>query len=244
MPGSAFRHDQPDFGWRIELTGALPAPFRKFANKVFITLADDVRLDIVQPEALGADGLDQVGESVVVDVALAVRGGVEIDAVDNALQQRVLFGDVTHMRCNTFANFVRNFPDNRPDRIFRIIRLQRQVETHQLVIPFCELKGFVSRTDFHGDAVEFVVENVAQALGENQRQDEILVLGRVLRAANRTGGVPDPGFEGFVFFLAVILAFRRRRCCWLDSHIGSGRIANTGLIIQQAIDQHLFFSTA
>ena len=41
---------------------------------------------VVQPEALLADALDQVRETSVVEVAHAVRGGVEIHAVDDALE--------------------------------------------------------------------------------------------------------------------------------------------------------------
>jgi len=62
----------------------LAASLGELADKVFVALTDDVGLDVLKPEALGADGLDEVGEAVVVDVALAVGGGVEVDAVDDA----------------------------------------------------------------------------------------------------------------------------------------------------------------
>ena len=56
-----------------------------------MALADDVGLDVVETQALGADGLDQVREAIVVEIALAAGGGVEVDAVDYALQARVSF---------------------------------------------------------------------------------------------------------------------------------------------------------
>ena len=78
-------HDAADRGRGVELAGALAAALGELADEVFVALADDVCLNVGQPEALGADGLDEVGEAVVVKVALAVGGGVEVDAVDDAL---------------------------------------------------------------------------------------------------------------------------------------------------------------
>ena len=48
------------------------------------------------------------------------------------------------------------------------------------------------------DAVHFVVEDITQALGEDQRQDVVLVLRRVLRAADGAGCIPQPLFDRFV----------------------------------------------
>jgi hypothetical protein len=62
------------------------------------------------------------------------------------------------------------------------------------------VRGFRRRVDnagadLSGDAVQFVVEDVAESLGEDQREDEVLELRRFLRAADAARGVPDPGFE-------------------------------------------------
>ena len=61
-----------------------------------------------------------------------------------------------------------------------------------------QLERLGARADFLGDAVQLVVEDVAEALGEDEREDVVLVLRRILGAADGAGGVPDPGFEGFV----------------------------------------------
>ena len=193
------RHDHADFRRGVKLAGALAAALGELADEVFIALADDVRLDILQPEALGADGLDEVGEAVVVDVALAVGGGVEVDAIDDALEQRVFLRDLAHVGGELLADLVRELADDGPDRCFRVIRHQWQVEAHQLVVGLDELEGLLARADFRGDAVQLVIEDVAEALGEDERQDEVLVFGCILGPANGAGGVPDPGFEGFVF---------------------------------------------
>jgi len=49
-----------------------------------------------------------------------------------------------------------------------IIRDQRQVEAHQLVVGPGELEGLLARADLGGDAVQLVVEDVAEALGEDE----------------------------------------------------------------------------
>ena len=78
-----------------------------------------------------------------------------------------------------------------------IVRHEGEVEADELVVGLGELEGLLARTDLGGDAVQLVVEDVAQPLGEDQRQDVVLVFGSILGAANGAGGVPDPGFEGF-----------------------------------------------
>ncbi len=61
-----------------------------------------------------------------------------------------------------------------------------------------ELERLLARANFPGDAVQFIVENVAQPLGEDQREDEVLELRGLLRTADGAGSVPYPGFELFL----------------------------------------------
>ncbi len=56
-----FGHDFADFGWRVKFTCALAAAFGESSDQVFVALADDVGFDVFQAQALGADGLNQVG---------------------------------------------------------------------------------------------------------------------------------------------------------------------------------------
>ena len=77
-------------------------------------------------------------------------------------------------------------------------RLERQVEADELVVLLDELERLGARADLVGDAVQLIVEDVAEALGEDEREDEVLELRRFLRAADGARGVPDPGFEGFI----------------------------------------------
>jgi len=49
--------------------------------------------------------------------------------------------------------------------------------------------------DLFGDAVQFVIEDVAQALSEDQRKDEILKLRRFLCATDAARRIPYPGLQ-------------------------------------------------
>jgi len=103
-------------------------------------------------------------------------------------------------RGDAFADLVGEFSDYRPDRFFRIIGHQRQVKADELGVGLNQREGLLARADFLRDAVQLVVEHVAEALGEDEREDVVLVLRRVPGAADGAGRVPYPGFEGFGFF--------------------------------------------
>jgi hypothetical protein len=58
-----------------------------------------------------------------------------------------------------------------------------------------ELEGLGPPANFLGDAVQLVVEDIAEALGEDEREDVVLVFAGVLGAADGARGISDPGFE-------------------------------------------------
>ena len=97
-------------------------------------------LDVVKAETLGADGLDEVAEAFVVNVAQAVGGGVEVDAVDDALEQRVCVGDGAEVRGELLADLVRERADDGPDGVVGVLRFQRQVEADELLIVLHQLE--------------------------------------------------------------------------------------------------------
>ena len=51
------RHDEADLGRRVKLAGALAAALRKLADQILVAAADDIRLDILEAEPLGANRL-------------------------------------------------------------------------------------------------------------------------------------------------------------------------------------------
>ena len=61
-------------------------------------------------------------------------GGVEVDAVDDALQERIFSGDGPHVGGDTFANLVGELADDRPDGLLGIFRHEREIESDQLVV--------------------------------------------------------------------------------------------------------------
>ena len=205
---------ESDLGRCIELARAFAAVLRKLADEVFVAAADDVRLNIGKAEALGADLLDQVGEAVVVEISLTVGRGIEVYAVDNTFEQRVGVGDGAEMSGELLAYLLRQRANNGPDRVVGVLRLKREVEPHELLVVLHQLERLGSRADLLGYAVQLVVENIAQALGEDKRKDKLLVLRRVLCPANGAGRVPDPGFEGLAVGLDKTAFAGAISCRW------------------------------
>ena len=132
---------------------------------------------------------------VVVELALAVGGSVEVNTVDDALQGRVFTSDGPHVGGDAFADLVRELANDRPDRLFGILRHEGEIEADELVVGLDELEGHLPRVDPCGNAVHFVIEDVAEALGEDERENIVLVFRRILGPADRAGGIPYPGFE-------------------------------------------------
>ncbi len=82
--------------------------------------------------------------------------------------------------------------DDGPHSVVGILRFQREKETNELLVVLDELERLGPRANLLGDAIEFVIEHIAKSLGEDEREDELLVFGRILRAANGTRGIPNP----------------------------------------------------
>jgi hypothetical protein len=106
-------------------------------------------------------------------------------------------GDAVQVRGEGFANLSGEFANDGPYRIVWILRLERQIEANKLMVFLDKLECLCARADLFGDAVQFVIEDVAQALSEDQRKDEILKLWRLLRATDAACRIPYPGFQRF-----------------------------------------------
>ena len=134
-------------------------------------------------------------------------GGVKIHAVDDTLQERIFSGDGTHVGSDTFTDPVRQLADDRPDWLLGIVGDKRKIETNQLVVSPRKLECLLAQTDLSGNAVQLVVEDIAEALGKNKRENVVLVFRRILGTTNRTGSLPDPRFQGFP--VTVIVCHQR-----------------------------------
>jgi hypothetical protein len=118
-----------------------------------------------------------------------VGGGVEVHAVDDALQERVFPGDGPHLGGDAFADLVGELADDGPDRLLGIVRREGQVEADELVVGLGKLEGLLARADLLGDAVQFVIEDIAEALREDEREDVVLVFRRVLGPTDAAGRI-------------------------------------------------------
>ena len=94
----------------------------------------------------------------VVEVALAVGSGVEVHTVDDALQERVFPGDGPHVGGDALTDLVGELADDGPDGLLGIVRQERKVEANELMVGL-------------GDAVDLVVKDIAEALGEDEREE-------------------------------------------------------------------------
>ena len=154
-----------------------------------VAAADDVGLDILESQSLFGDFFDEVTEPVVLDVAHAVGGCVEINPVDDPVEQLVVLGNFTEPKGHLLANLAGELANDRPNRLVRIVGHKRQVEADEFIVLGHQLECFGPRTNLLGDTVDFVVKNVAEPFGKDQWKDEVLVFRWVLQ------NEPFSGFE-------------------------------------------------
>jgi len=115
-----------------------------------------------------------------------------------------VLGDVPQPGGHLFTNPRGQLADDRPDRVFRVVRHEGEIETDQLVVHGHELEGFGPASDLLGDPVDLVIEDVTQPLGEDQGQDEILVLRGIRRPSDAARRIPDPTFQRLVAALPAV----------------------------------------
>lgn len=136
------RDEEADFGGSVEFARALAAAFGEFADEVFVAAADDVGLDIGQTEALFADALDQIAETVVGEIADAVSGGVEVDAIDDAVEQRIFVGDGPQARGKLLADAIGEPADDGPEGLIGVGGFKREIVADEFLIALDEPEGF------------------------------------------------------------------------------------------------------
>lgn len=125
---------------------------------------------------------------------------------------RIFSGDAPHVAGDAFADFAGEHADDRPDRLLEIVRNEGQIKANQFMVGSRELESLLARTDLGGNAVQFVVENVAETLGEDERKNVVLVFRRILCATDGTCRISYPGFEGFS--IAVLVSHQRFVLCF------------------------------
>ena len=126
---------------------------------------------------------------------------VALKSTRSIMPERSGFSLATARKCvvRFIADFIREFTDDRPNGLFYIVRLKRDIKSDKFFIMRDKLEGLFARTDFLGDAVDFIVINIAQAFYEYERENEIFVFRRVDCAMNAARGVPYPRFHRLIF---------------------------------------------
>ena len=119
---------------RVELAGARAAALGELADEVFVAAADDVGLDVVEAQRFALMRSMRLERRSSSRSRYAVSGGVEVDAVDDSLEQRILLGDGTQVGGQLLADLVGELADDGPNGLVGILRLERQVEADELLV--------------------------------------------------------------------------------------------------------------
>ena len=91
-------HQPADFLGRVELAGALALALGELAQQVLVGPAQDVRLRVVQPQAVAVQHLDERDQPVIIEdplaalalvVVLDVQGAVQVGVEAHRLAKRV-----------------------------------------------------------------------------------------------------------------------------------------------------------
>ena len=125
--------------------------------------------------------LDQVFEQGIGQSILVGPLGIAENAIQGV---RVGLLDLPHGALQGIADVGRLGADIVPVAVFRNLKAVRLGEQGQLRIP-----GFID------DLLVFLIPDVADPLEEQQREDVGLEVGRIHRAAQDVGGLPEVGFK-------------------------------------------------
>ena len=169
---------------------ALPLPLGELAQEVLVGAAQDIGLDVAQAQPVLAEHLYQFPQPVIPHHALPRLRGVEIHRVNHPRQFGVLARDGAHRVGERLAQPGGQFGQVAP------AGGRRQVEAHQVVVVLDQPLGGRAAAELVAQAGDLVVEDVGQALEEDEGQDVVLELGCIHRSADLAGGFPQPGLEG------------------------------------------------
>jgi hypothetical protein len=175
---------QRDHGARgIEFTGLLVGQVGKFPDQVFIGLAENVRLAVLITQVERREVFDQVLEQRVRKAILVCPLSVAEDAVQGV---RVGLLNAAHGLLERMADIGAPRPNIVP------VAALRNLES----VIFGELGKFhVAVGLLHGHNI-FLVIGIGEPLEEQQRKDVGLEIGRVDRATEDIGRLPEMSGEG------------------------------------------------
>ncbi len=201
------RHQEADLGRGEELARALARAFRELAQQIFVGAPEEIGLHIGKAQAIARIGerLDHEAQLRRVDVALAVSLGGEIDDIDHAGERGVLLDDGAHrlgqvladvLGLGALALVVQRPLDGFAPADRAPSGLGRQIEAQQGMVALGDLERRVAVAVVLGEPRDLVVEHIRQPLQEEQRQQIVLELRRVLLAPDRAGRIPEHLLHG------------------------------------------------
>ena len=184
-------HEDGDRSRGVELPRALPLSFGELPQQIFIRPPENVRLHVIQPEAVlrVVEDLDEVGQPPVVDDPLPRRCGVEVRDVDDAREARILTGDGPNRIGQELTKSGGRGRDPGPAGVLW------NVEPDQLMVLLDQLRCCVPIPELLSEVCALVVEDIGEPLQEDQGKDVVLELGGVERPSDLAGRVPEPVFE-------------------------------------------------
>ena len=132
----------------VELAGALAAALGELADQVLVAAADDVGLDVFEPEAFLADALDEVAEAVVVEVALT-PWVVALKSTRSMMPFRSGFSSAMARRWVVTLSPILSESVRMTDQTGSsgFVGLEGKVEADELLVALDELEGFGARAD-------------------------------------------------------------------------------------------------
>lgn len=146
--------------------------------------AEDVWLDVLESEPVLVQNLNELCEPIVIESALSGGGGVEVHHVDYALGAGILSGRGPHGVGQVFTETCSLVGDGRPACVLG------QVEPHKVVVLSGDLGGCLSIPELFAESDDLIVEDIRQALLENEREDVVLEFRGIERTPDLARSVP------------------------------------------------------
>ena len=176
------RHQVHDRAVGVELGGGVTGIVGELLDEVFVALAQFVLGQVGDGQLERAEVLDQVAQHRVGQAVLVGPLGIAKDAVELVGVGRL---DGTHGGLEGAADILGGLAHLAPVGLGRNLEAVVLREVGELLVP----------TGFRQRGLRLLVEDVAEALVEQQREDELLVVARVDGAAQERGRAPQVGFE-------------------------------------------------
>ena len=175
-------HEVDDGAVRVELGGGVAGVVGKLLDEILVALAQLVLGQVGDGEFQRGEVLDEVaqhgiGQTVLVRPLRIAKDAEELVGVGGL--------DGPHGLLQAPAHIPADLPNLPPMRLRRNLETVVLREQRKVLIP--------ARLPQRGDGL--LVEDIAQPLVEQQREDELLVVPRINRPPQEHGGSPKVGFE-------------------------------------------------